>query len=215
MVIEPSELPQVKSLSELAQKIAGCRRCSLSETRTNLVFGVGNPAGDIIFVGEAPGYHEDKRGEPFVGAAGKLLDELLLTILGINRKDIYIGNVLKCRPPNNRDPLPDEIVKCRPYIERQIELINPLVICTLGSFSTRLLLKNNVYISKVHGVPVTINGRLIFPTYHPAAALYATKTKKILADDFKKLGDLLMTMAREDSDTPDATDEKKEQMELF
>lgn len=215
MVVEPDELAQIKTLSELSQRVDGCQRCSLAETRTNLVFGVGNPASDIFFVGEAPGFHEDKQGEPFVGAAGKLLDELLLTILGIDRKDIYIGNVLKCRPPNNRDPLPDEIVKCRPYIERQIELINPLVICTLGSFSTRLLLKSNVYISKAHGTPVTVDGRLIFPTYHPAAALYARTTKEILAEDFKKLGDLLMNITREVNSKPEAEDENKEQMELF
>lgn len=213
MPIEPEELPKIATLEELADRVAGCQRCSLGETRTNLVFGTGDPHTDLMFIGEAPGYHEDKGGEPFVGAAGKLLDDLLQTILGMNRKSIYIGNVLKCRPPENRDPLPDEIASCRPFLERQIELINPRIICTLGNFSTRLLLKRSVYISKVHGQPVALGNYAVFPSYHPAAALYATATKEALVEDFKKLADLLMELTQVEADPVAVRTES--QLDLF
>lgn len=181
-----------------------------------MVFGVGNADARLMFIGEAPGFHEDKQGEPFVGAAGKLLDDLLLRIMGLKRSDIYIGNVLKCRPPQNRDPLPDEITNCKPFIWRQIELIDPKIICTLGNFSTRLLLNKNVYISKVHGQLFNVGKRLIFPTYHPAAALYTNSTKELLIADFKLLADRLMEKeeeAVESGATP--AEDPAEQLGLF
>lgn len=216
MPIEPEELSSVSTLSQLAERIADCQRCSLGKTRTNLVFGVGNAESDLMFVGEAPGYHEDRQGEPFVGAAGKLLDELVLTILGMTRKDVYIGNVLKCRPPENRDPLPEEIASCRPYIMRQIELINPQVICCLGNFSTRLILNRNIYISKVHGQPIALGSRWVFPTYHPAAALYMTTTKQSLVEDFKKLADLMIDAPKMGLAAAEVAEESQaEQLGLF
>lgn len=192
------------TLSELADRLRDCQRCELGKTRTNLVFGVGDAGARLMFIGEAPGFHEDRQGEPFVGTAGKLLDDLLLRILGLRRSDIYIGNVLKCRPPQNRDPLPDEINSCKPFIARQIELIDPKIICTLGNFSTRLLLNKNVYISKVHGQLFRTGSRLIFPTYHPAAALYTNSTKELLVADFKLLADRLMEFEREPAESDSA-----------
>src|SRR3989304_10387392 len=124
-------LTEINTLVELEQVVKACAHCPLRQTRTHVVFGVGNPHSDLVFVGEAPGFHEDQKGEPFVGAAGRLLDELLITVLGLTRKDIYIANVLKCPPPNNRDPLPAEIDHCRPFLNKQIELIDPKIICTL------------------------------------------------------------------------------------
>jgi DNA polymerase len=162
-----------------------------------------------MFIGEAPGFHEDQQGLPFVGAAGKLLDELLVSILGKTRQDIYIANVLKCRPPNNRDPFPNEIETCRPWLEKQIELIKPQIICTLGNFSTRVLMGKTVYISKVHGQAFDLRNYLLFPTYHPAAALYTAATKNSLVEDFTTLADLLLKDAK-----PKPYHENK-QLELF
>src|SRR3990170_1375662 len=125
------EVFEMTQLSEFQQRISDCKACSLGATRTNLVFGVGDPQAEILFIGEAPGYHEDRQGEPFVGAAGQLLNRLLATI-GLNRGQVYIANVLKCRPPGNRDPLPEEIERCRPHLEEQIRIIEPKVVCTLG-----------------------------------------------------------------------------------
>ncbi len=129
---------RLATLDALQQEASGCTRCRLAEGRTQVVFGVGNPNADLMFVGEAPGFHEDKQGFPFVGQAGKLLDKLLAGI-GLERADVYIANVIKCRPPGNRDPVPDEIESCEPYLFRQIELIEPRVIATLGNFATKLL----------------------------------------------------------------------------
>lgn len=216
MVDGEEDLSKIATLQELDKSIAGCQRCRLSETRTNIVFGVGNPDAELMFVGEAPGFNEDRKGEPFVGAAGKLLDELLLTIMGLTRQDVYIGNVLKCRPPENRDPTPEEIACCRPFIARQIDLINPRVICTLGNFATRLLLDRNVFISKVHGDAIALDGRWIFPTYHPAAALYAAKTKEVLIEDFKKLADLLIETGRAaESERDSESASRQDQLGLF
>lgn len=191
------DLTTVQSLAELEKIVKECEHCPLRRTRTNLVFGVGNPDADLMFIGEAPGFHEDRLGEPFVGAAGKLLDELIHSFLGLTRKDVYIGNVLKCRPPENRDPLPEEIEHCKPFLMKQIELINPKVICTLGNFSTKLILNKNVNISKVHGQSFAEGGRWVFPTYHPAAALYTNATRSALEEDFKKLAELLKKEAPE------------------
>jgi DNA polymerase len=158
-------------LAELARQAAGCVRCPLSEHRTQVVFGVGNPDADLMFIGEAPGRDEDLQGEPFVGRSGKLLDRLMAEELGVDRSVCYIANVVKCRPPDNRDPKPDEILSCRPYLEAQVELIAPKVVVTLGNFATKLLLETDLGITKVRGRAYPMGEYQLVPTYHPAAAL--------------------------------------------
>jgi uracil-DNA glycosylase family 4 len=159
------------TLQELAGEASTCIRCRLSQGRTQVVFGVGDPNADVMFIGEGPGYHEDKQGEPFVGAAGQLLTRLLAEI-GLRRKDVYIANVIKCRPPGNRDPLPDEIESCRPYLDGQLELIRPRLIVTLGNFATRVMLDRQVSIGRVRGERFMVGGRTVIPTFHPAAVLH-------------------------------------------
>jgi DNA polymerase len=159
-----------EELSALAEAAATCTACGLAETRTQVVFGVGSANAEVMFVGEAPGYHEDRQGEPFVGAAGKLLDRLLGEI-GIARADVYIGNVLKCRPPGNRDPRPDEIDACADYLRSQLRLVDPRVVVTLGNFATKLLLKRDVGITRLRGQVYPWWNRYLVPTFHPAAAL--------------------------------------------
>jgi uracil-DNA glycosylase len=184
----------VDELEAYATATAGCTRCRLAEGRTQVVFGSGNPRADLMFVGEAPGFHEDKQGVPFVGQAGKLLEKLLAGI-GLWRDDVYIANVLKCRPPGNRDPQQDEIEACEPHLFRQIELIEPKVIATLGNFATKLLSGRPLGITRVHGQEqaLTIAGRsvVLFPLYHPAAALYTPAMLKVLEADFARLPELL------------------------
>ncbi len=159
-----------------------------------MVFGSGSPDADLMFVGEAPGFHEDKQGVPFVGAAGQLLSKLLAGI-GLTREDVYVGNVLKCRPPGNRDPLPEEIQACEGHLFKQIELIQPKVVATLGNFATKLLSGKPTGITRVHGQEqeVTLGGRtvLLYPLFHPAAALYTPRTLDVLEADFARLPDLL------------------------
>ncbi|MGH3034906.1 MAG: uracil-DNA glycosylase family protein [Gaiellaceae bacterium] len=182
------------ALEAFARDVAGCTRCRLSQGRTQVVFGVGNPDADLMFVGEAPGFHEDKQGYPFVGSAGKLLDKLLEGI-GLTRQDVYIANVLKCRPPGNRDPQPDEIEACERHLFRQIELIEPKLIGTLGNFATKLLSGKPHGITRVHGHPqeATLGGRRVtlYPLYHPAAALYTPAMLRTLEEDFARLPGLL------------------------
>ena len=161
---------QLTELEAFAREVAGCTRCRLAEGRTQVVFGVGNAHADLMFIGEAPGFHEDKQGEPFVGAAGQLLTKLLGDI-GLRRQDVYIANVLKCRPPGNRDPMPDEIDSCKPWLKEQLDLIDPRIIATLGNFSTQLLLGKKTGISKVRGQRFEWRGRMLIPTFHPAAIL--------------------------------------------
>lgn len=182
------------ALSQQAAALVDCRKCKLCLSRTQVVFGTGSPVADLMFVGEGPGFHEDKQGEPFVGQAGKLLNELLAGI-GLSRPQIYIGNVVKCRPPNNRDLLPDEIAACTPHLFQQISVIRPMVICTLGRFATRVVAKTEAPISAVRGkaketevagVPV-----IVFPVFHPAAALYTAANRGVLEQDFQKLKVLL------------------------
>jgi uracil-DNA glycosylase len=158
-------------LAELARQAAVCVRCPLADHRTQVVFGVGAPDADLMFVGEAPGRDEDLQGEPFVGRSGQLLDRLMAEELGIDRGRCYIANVVKCRPPDNRDPKPDEIAACRPYLAAQIELIRPLVVVTLGNFATKLLLETDLGITKLRGRSYPMGDRQLVPTYHPAAAL--------------------------------------------
>ena len=160
------------ALEVLAAEVGTCTRCPLSEGRTQVVFGIGDPQADLMFVGEAPGAEEDKQGLPFVGRSGKLLDRLMFEEMGLTRDRVYIANVNKCRPPGNRDPLPDEIAACRPYLERQIELIAPKVIVTLGSFATQLLLETKEGITKLRGRAHShASGAVVIPTFHPAAVL--------------------------------------------
>ena len=184
----------VETLEAYAAAAAGCTRCRLAQGRTQVVFGAGNPHADLMFVGEAPGFHEDKQGVPFVGQAGKLLDGLLAGVQ-LRREDVYIANVLKCRPPGNRDPQQDEIESCEPHLFRQIELIEPRVIATLGNFATKLLSGRPLGITRVHGQEqeLTIAGRsvLLYPIYHPAAALYTPAMLKVLEADFARLPGLL------------------------
>ena len=181
-------------LEEFRQQVAGCTRCALAQGRTQVVFGVGDPEADLMFVGEAPGFHEDKQGYPFVGQAGKLLDKLLAGI-GLERGNVYIANVLKCRPPGNRDPAPDEIQACESHLFRQIELIQPRVVATLGNFATKLLSGKPTGITRVHGQPQRLNvGALavvLYPLYHPAAALYTPAMLSVLKEDFARIPELL------------------------
>jgi uracil-DNA glycosylase len=181
-------------LVELFHEASGCVRCPLHQGRTKVVFGSGNADADLMFVGEAPGMHEDLQGLPFVGRAGKLLEELLAEV-GLRRSDVFITNVLLCRPPGNRDPQQDEIDTCKPYLHRKIELIEPKVICTLGNFATKLLTRSQRGITGVHGRPQVheLGARTVrvFPLYHPAAALRSTRTLEELRDDFAKLPALL------------------------
>jgi DNA polymerase len=158
-------------LADLARAASGCTKCPLSAHRTQVVFGVGDPHADLLFVGEAPGRDEDLQGEPFVGRSGKLLDKLVREELGMERSQCYIANVVKCRPPDNRDPRPDEIAACRPYLEAQLASIAPTVVITLGNFATRLLLETDLGITKVRGRAYPRDGWQLVPTYHPAAAL--------------------------------------------
>ena len=183
-----------EDLVALYKEARGCTLCPLHESRTQVVFGAGNADADLMFVGEAPGFHEDQQGVPFVGRAGQLLNELLEE-QGLVRDDVFIANTLKCRPPENRDPTPDEIETCRPYLERQVELIEPRVICTLGNFATKLLTGSPQGITRVHGVPQEreLGTRTVqlFPIFHPAAGLRTPAVKEQLREDFAKLPALL------------------------
>jgi uracil-DNA glycosylase family 4 len=187
-----------------------CRRCPLHQTRTNVVFGAGDADADLMFVGEAPGRHEDEQGLPFVGQAGKLLDKLLGEI-GLGREQVWICNTLKCRPPGNRDPQPTEIEACSDFLDRQIELIEPKVICTLGNFSTKLLRADNTGISRLHGQEEVrvIGPRAVrlFPLFHPAAALYTPSTLETLRADFHRIPALLTLPA---PDQPEPVEEVPE-----
>jgi uracil-DNA glycosylase family 4 len=181
-------------LEAYRQQALGCTRCRLAAGRTQVVFGAGNEQAELMFVGEAPGFHEDKNGIPFVGQSGKLLEKLLGEI-GLVRSDVYIANVIKCRPPGNRDPQPEEIEACEPHLFRQIELIRPKVIATLGNFATKLLTGRPDGITRVHGqerqTSVGGNSVLLYPLYHPAAALYTPRMLEILRTDFARLPELL------------------------
>jgi uracil-DNA glycosylase family 4 len=181
-------------LVELYREASECRRCPLSETRTKVVFGSGDADANLMFVGEAPGAEEDRQGLPFVGRAGALLTELLGEI-GLSRDDVWISNVLRCRPPGNRDPQPLEVESCEPYTHGQIQLIEPRVIGTLGNFATRLLTASRTPISRVRGTPQvhSLAGRAVFvmPLFHPAAALRTPSLVDTLREDFRKLPDLL------------------------
>ena len=160
-------------LDAVAAEAAICTRCRLAEGRTQVVFGVGNPRADLMFIGEAPGRDEDLQGEPFVGRSGKLLDRLMLEELGHDRSGVYVTNSAKCRPPGNRDPQPDEIAACRPWLDSQLDLVDPKVIVTLGNYATRRILDTKEGITKMRGREHQWNGRVVVPTFHPSAALRA------------------------------------------
>jgi len=181
-------------LKDVYEEARACRRCPLHRTRTTVVFGSGCADADLMFVGEAPGANEDRQGLPFVGQAGKLLDKLLGEI-EMTRQDVFVANVLKCRPPDNRDPSPNEIEACSEYLRRQIELIEPAVICTLGNFSTKLLRADATRITRVHGREEVrvIGSRAVrlYPLYHPAAALYTPSTLEALRADFHRIPQVL------------------------
>lgn len=173
-------------LAALREHIGDCRRCPLAEHRTTLVFGTGDSRARLMFIGEAPGKNEDLTGAPFVGAAGKLLDELLASV-GIERSQVYIANMVKCRPPGNRDPEPLELETCSPFLARQIELIDPAVIATLGRFSAHYVLQTTTPITALHGRLFRVGGRRVVPIFHPAAALYDGSKRSALEEDFRKL----------------------------
>ncbi len=187
------------SLGELRELIGDCHRCELGDTRTTLVFGVGDPHARVAFVGEAPGRNEDLNGEPFVGAAGKLLDELLAHA-GLERSEVYIANVLKCRPPGNRDPLPHEIETCTPFLREQIRVIMPEVLVTLGNFATKFVLKTDVGITRLHGRVQQAGRFTVLPIFHPAAAIYDRTKRDALFADFETLRSLLTDSPAEDAD---------------
>ncbi len=177
------------TLDELAAIAGTCTQCRLAESRTNVVFGMGDAHADLLFVGEGPGAEEDRQGLPFVGRSGQLLDRLMADELGVTRAQVYVVNVVKCRPPNNRDPRPDEIAACRPYLARQIELIKPRVVVTLGRFASQLLLDSNVPITKLRGqaypYPYLGGEAVLIPTVHPAYALRGgTEPLALLRSDF-------------------------------
>jgi DNA polymerase len=189
-----------RTLDVAAAEAADCTKCRLAQGRTQVVFGVGHPNADLLFIGEAPGFHEDKQGEPFVGAAGQLLTRMLGEI-GLTRDEVYIANVIKCRPPGNRDPLPDEIEACTPWLVEQVSLIQPRVIVTLGNFATKFVLNTTIGITRLRGQVHDWHGRTVIPTFHPAAILHGggerSRQFQLLRDDF--------TLVREALDGPATT----------
>lgn len=178
---------QANSLEELRAAIGDCRRCKLWPGRTNLVFGVGNPRAKIMFVGEGPGREEDLQGEPFVGRAGQLLTDIITKGMGLKREDVYIANVIKCRPPENRNPEPDEVESCEPFLKQQIKLVKPQVIVALGKFAVQSLLKNKAPITRLRGVWHDYHGIRLMPTFHPAYLLRNPGDKKLVWEDIKKV----------------------------
>jgi len=180
------------TLDEIRRQAEECRECSLSATRNHVVFGFGDPCANLMFVGEAPGRNEDLRGEPFVGAAGKFFDELLCSI-HLDRSDVYVTNLLKCRPPGNRNPTPVEIEACANFLRRQVTLVHPKILVTLGNFSTRFVLKTTDTITRLRGIPQRKGFLTVLPVYHPAAAIYDVSKRETLLADFSVIGELLNT----------------------
>lgn len=183
-------------LEQIRAQVQACKKCPLADGRTQTVFGVGNPQARVLIVGEAPGKNEDLQGEPFVGAAGKYLNELL-SYAGLKREDVFIANVLKCRPPGNRDPRPEEIQLCADYLREQTRTIDPEWIVTLGNFATKFILRTDVGITRLHGTLQQAGRFKVFPVFHPAAALYDGKKREALTNDFVTLGQLLQAPKQE------------------
>ncbi|WP_447983676.1 uracil-DNA glycosylase [Nitrospira sp. Nam74] len=208
------------TLQELAHSLHNCQHCKLAKLgRTQVVFGVGNPNAQVMFIGEGPGFHEDKQGEPFVGAAGKLLNELLQSA-GLSRAEVYIANVVKCRPPNNRDPEPDEVETCKPFLLQQVDLIKPKLLCTLGRWSTETILERKVSITKIRGQVIRHKNLVVFPLLHPAAALHQGNLLPSLREDFGKLKQYLDEANKKSPPTPLSSPPQsqttaKVQMDLF
>ena len=180
------ELESAIDLESLRKEVLNCKRCDLYKTRLNVVFGSGNPKAKLMFIGEAPGGDEDKQGLPFVGRAGQLLTKII-EAMGLKRSDVYIANILKCRPPNNRAPLPTEILECEENVKKQVEFIKPKVICTLGKFASQTLLRTEVPISALRGKFQDFNGVKVMPTFHPAYLLRNPNDKKLVWQDMKKI----------------------------
>lgn len=178
--------PRNDALAVLEKEFKNCRLCGLCETRTQVVFGSGNPEARLMFVGEAPGFDEDRQGRPFVGVAGQLLTKII-EAMKLKREDVYIANCLKCRPPNNRSPLPSEIVTCKPILMRQIEIIQPKIICALGKFAAQTLLETDQPISRMRGRFFDWNGIKVMPTFHPAYLLRNPADKKLVWEDMQKI----------------------------
>ena len=197
-------------LDELRVQVESCRRCPLCDGRTQTVFGVGNPHARVMFIGEAPGKNEDLQGEPFVGAAGHYLNELL-GCAGLRREDVFIANVLKCRPPGNRDPRPEEIQTCTPFLREQTRTIDPEVLVTLGKFSTQFVLKTQVGITRLHGRVQRAGKFLVFPIFHPAAALYDGAKREALENDFVTLGELLHQLDEQKAQAARAAEQRNGQ----
>jgi uracil-DNA glycosylase family 4 len=204
-------------LEAVAAEAAGCTRCRLHQSRTQVVFGQGDPHADLMFVGEAPGFHEDRQGVPFVGPSGQLLNRLLEGI-GLRREDVYICNLVKSRPPQNRDPLPDEIAACRPWLDAQVRLVDPKVVVTLGNFAAKTLLETTTGITRLRGRAYPFQGRVLLPIFHPAAALHAQGRRtagpsplEAMEDDFRVLAELLAAQAP----ASEASEDPSEQLGLF
>lgn len=201
---------EAASLQELREELGDCGRCALQAGRTNIVFGEGDANAELMFVGEAPGRVEDELGLPFVGPAGKLLDELLASI-SLERGQVYITNVVKCRPPGNRDPIPQEIEACGPFLDEQVRLISPKILCALGRVAAGVLLEKTIQISKVHGKRLDGPGYFIVPVFHPAAALRTPSNRDLLFEDFQKLREYL----HDDQAPPPPPSQQAEQLGLF
>ncbi len=202
----------MSELTELYKEVRTCQNCVLGQGRTHAVPGEGSESAAVMFIGEAPGFHEDRQGRPFVGAAGKFLDELLASIR-LRRQDVYICNVIKCRPPANRDPHPEEIDACRPYLDRQIELVQPRMIVTLGRFSMERYFPG-ASISRIHGQPKRVGGTIYYPMFHPAAALHQPRWRPLVEEDFARIPQLLNQLEEieEDGEPPAPP---AEQLSLF
>jgi uracil-DNA glycosylase family 4 len=201
----------LSELTELYKEIKACQKCVLSQGRTNAVPGEGPEHADILFIGEGPGFHEDRQGRPFVGAAGKYLDELLEQI-GLKREEVYIANVVKCRPPGNRDPLPEEIEACRPYLDQQIDLLHPRLIITLGRFSMQRYFPG-ASITRIHGQPKRVGNVIYYPMFHPAAALHQPKWRSVVEEDFLKIPELLAKLEEVEEEEPELP--QAQQLSLF
>ncbi len=203
----------MSQLTELYDEVRTCEKCQLSQSRTLAVPGEGPEDARILFIGEAPGFHEDRRGRPFVGAAGQYLTELLAKV-GLKRETVYIANVIKCRPPGNRDPLPDEIATCRTYLDRQIDLLRPRLVVTLGRFSMERYFPG-ASISRIHGQPKRVGSVIYYPMFHPAAALHQPRWKSLLDEDFARIPGLLEQLEQIEEQEDQPPPPQAEQLSLF
>ena len=203
----------MSELTELYEKVRVCTLCDLAKGRTNAVPGEGPENSQVMFIGEAPGFHEDREGRPFVGAAGKYLDELL-ALIDMKREQVYICNVIKCRPPQNRDPLPEEMAACRPYIDKQLELIKPKVVITISRFAMGRWFPEKK-ISEIHGKPKKFGDLVVLPMYHPAAALHQPSLKRVLEEDFKRVPQILKEMASLQEEPEEKKAPPPQQMSMF